>query len=99
VLAGVAAGYLPWFMYQHRTIYAFYSVAFVAFIVLGLTYALGLILGPRKAPRRRRVVGAVAAGSVVVLAVLCFAYFWPIYTAEVIPYAQWHARMWFPSWI
>ncbi|HEX5534567.1 MAG TPA: phospholipid carrier-dependent glycosyltransferase [Actinomycetales bacterium] len=99
VLAGVAAGYLPWFMYQHRTIYAFYSVAFVAFIVLGLTYVLGLILGPRKAPPRRRVIGAVAAGSVVVLAVLCFAYFWPIYSAEVIPYAQWHARMWFPSWI
>jgi dolichyl-phosphate-mannose--protein O-mannosyl transferase len=99
VLAGVAAGYLPWFMYQHRTIYAFYSVAFVAFLVLGLTYVLGLILGPRKAPGRRRVVGAVAAGSVVVLAVLCFTYFWPIYTAEVIPYGQWHARMWFASWI
>ena len=29
ILAGLAAGYLPWFDYQNRTIYTFYAVAFV----------------------------------------------------------------------
>ena len=33
------------------------------------------------------------------LSVALFAFFYPIYTAQVIPYAQWQLRMWFPSWI
>jgi dolichyl-phosphate-mannose--protein O-mannosyl transferase len=28
-----------------------------------------------------------------------FAFFYPLYTAQVIPYSQWQLRMWFPSWI
>ncbi|MFP5334095.1 MAG: dolichyl-phosphate-mannose--protein mannosyltransferase [Actinomycetes bacterium] len=102
VLAGIAAGWLPWFYYDaadDRTMYAFYSVAFVPFVVLGLTYVLGLALGPREAPAQRRMVGAVAAGAVVVAAVVLLAFFWPVHVAEVIPYSQWRARMWFSSWI
>jgi dolichyl-phosphate-mannose--protein O-mannosyl transferase len=102
ILAGIAAGWLPWFYYaaaDNRTMYAFYSVAFVPFVVLGLTYVLGMVLGPRNAPRHRRRVGAIAAGTVVVAAVLALAWFWPVHVADVIPYAQWRARMWFPSWI
>jgi dolichyl-phosphate-mannose-protein mannosyltransferase len=98
-LAGLAAGYLPWFLYQHRTIFTFYSVVFVSFLVLGLTYTLGLVIGPRSAPPDRRMAGAVAAGVVVVAAIVCFAYFWPVYVADVIPYRRWHARMWLASWI
>ena len=99
ILAGVAAGYLPWFAYSERTIYAFYSVAFAPFVVLALTYVLGMVLGPRRAPASRRTAGALAAGAVVVAAVVALAWFWPVWTAEVIPYAQWRARMWLPSWI
>ncbi len=43
--------------------------------------------------------GAVTAGSVVVLAVLAFWYFLPIYNGETIPQPSWSARMWLPSWI
>lgn len=99
ILAGLAAGYLPWFAYSERTIYAFYSVTFVPFVVLALTYVLGMVLGPRRASPSRRTVGALAAGAVVVGAVAALAWFWPVWTAEVIPYAQWRARMWLPSWI
>lgn len=102
ILGGVAAGWLPWFYYaasDDRTMYAFYSVAFAPFVVLGLTYVLGLVLGPRGAPPQRRLVGAIAAGSVVVAAVVMLAWFWPVHVAEVIPYSQWRARMWFSSWI
>ena len=31
--------------------------------------------------------------------VMLFFFYWPIYTAQVIPYADWARRMWFPSWI
>jgi len=99
ILAGLAAGYLPWFQYQERTIFAFYAVSFVPFVVLALTHALGLVLGPRTAEPDRRLVGGLATGAVLVLAVLATAYFWPVLTAEVIPYRQWQMRMWLPSWV
>jgi dolichyl-phosphate-mannose--protein O-mannosyl transferase len=99
ILAGLAAGYLPWFNYQQRTIFSFYEVAFVPFIALAVTYVLGLgIGGPNASPRRRRF-GLLAAGVFVVVSVALFAFFYPIYTAQVIPQPQWQMRMWFPSWI
>jgi len=111
ILAGYAGAYLPWFQYQHRTIFTFYAVVFAPFVVLAVVYLLGLILGPD--PRRgvheratqaanalwRRRVGAACAGVIVVLCVACFVFFWPIYTAQVIPYESWSRRMWLPSWI
>ncbi|GMA86288.1 hypothetical protein GCM10025868_15380 [Angustibacter aerolatus] len=99
ILAGMVAGYLPWFQYQQRTIYAFYAIAFLPFMVLGVVYVLGMVLGPPTATGRRRVVGAVLCGSFVLSCVLLFFFFYPLYTAQVIPYTQWAARMWFPAWI
>ncbi|MBI4941209.1 MAG: phospholipid carrier-dependent glycosyltransferase [Actinobacteria bacterium] len=99
ILAGFVAGYLPWFQYQQRTIFSFYAVAFVPFVVLALTYVLGLMLGPPDAAPRRRLAGTLAAGSVVVLAALAFAWFYPIYAAPIIPKNDWQDRMWLPSWI
>ena len=111
ILCALAAGYLPWFQYQQRTIFTFYSVVFVPFLVLALVYVLGLVLGPdpstavlragvrAEAAVRRRRWGALVAGAVVVACVACFAFFWPIYTAQVIPYSAWQRRMWLPSWV
>ena len=99
VLAGLAAGWLPWFHYQDRTIYTFYAVAFVPWVVLALTYCLGLLLGPRAASAERRRYGGLAAGAIVVTAVVMFAWFHPIYVAELIPQPSWADRMWLPSWI
>jgi dolichyl-phosphate-mannose-protein mannosyltransferase len=99
ILAGLAGGYLPWFLYQDRTIFSFYAVAFVPWVVLALTYVLGLLLGPADAPHRRRLNGALAAGAVVVLATFAAAWFLPVWTGEVIPKGGWRDRMWLPSWI
>ena len=99
ILAGFVGGYLPWFNYQQRTIYSFYAIAFVPWVVLAVTYVLGMVIGPESASRRRRTWGLATAGGYVVLTVALFAFFYPIYTAQVIPYTQWSWRMWFPSWI
>ena len=99
ILAGLAAGWLPWFHYQDRTIYTFYAVAFVPWVVLALTYCLGRLLGPRDASPDRRLYGGIAAGAVVTLAVVLFAWFYPIYVAELIPQTSWTDRMWLPSWV
>lgn len=45
VLSGYIGLYLPWFMYWDRTIFTFYTVAFVPFVVLALTVALGWGIG------------------------------------------------------
>ncbi len=99
ILAAFAAGWLPWFQYPDRTIYTFYAVAFVPYVVLALTFVLGLVIGPPDAGPSRRLWGACAAGTVVVLAVLLTAFFWPVLTAQVIPYSEWQVRMWLPSWV
>lgn len=43
ILTGYAATYLPWFMFMHRTIFQFYTITIVPFVVLALVYAIGMI--------------------------------------------------------
>jgi dolichyl-phosphate-mannose--protein O-mannosyl transferase len=99
VLTGLVAGYLPWFLFQERTIFNFYSIAFTPWVVLAVTYVLGMILGPVGQSEKRRKRGALVTGAVLVLAVLLFWFFLPIYSAQVIPQSSWSERMWLPSWI
>ncbi|MFI1212187.1 dolichyl-phosphate-mannose--protein mannosyltransferase [Streptomyces sp. NPDC020802] len=99
VLCAVAAGYLPWFQYQDRTIFSFYAVAFVPYLCLAVAMAVGALPGPPGAGARRRVAGTVAAGVLVLLVVWNFIWFFPVYTGETIPHASWYSRMWFDTWI
>ena len=97
VLSGVVAGWLPWFAYAHRTIFTFYSIAFAPWVVLALVYVLGLLLQSRDDAQRRRGIAATVAVTLVVLAVSAF--FYPVWTAWVVPYDFWHLHMWLRSWI
>ena len=99
VLCAVAAGYLPWFNYQDRTIFSFYAVAFVPYLCLALAMMVGAMLGPPGANERRRLTGAVSAGVLVLLIAWNFIYFFPLYTGRTIPYSDWHARMWLDTWL
>ncbi|MEU6402971.1 phospholipid carrier-dependent glycosyltransferase [Streptomyces sp. NPDC046985] len=99
IACGVAAGYLPWFLYQERTIFFFYAVVFVPFLCLAVAMLLGAILGPPTAPDTRRVAGATAAGVLVLLIAWNFIYFWPLYTGTTIPLDSWRARMWLDTWV
>jgi dolichyl-phosphate-mannose-protein mannosyltransferase len=99
VLCGVAAGYLPWFHYQSRTIFLFYAVVFVPFLCLAVAMMVGAMLGPRGASERRRMWGAVGAGTLVLLIIWNFIYFFPLYTGMTIPMDAWRARMWWDTWI
>jgi dolichyl-phosphate-mannose--protein O-mannosyl transferase len=102
VLAGVAAGWLPWFwfaLHDQRTEYYFYAVAFLPYLIIAITLCLGLIIGPLDAPPGRRAVGAVVVGAYLLLVLANFAYLYPVLTAQVLPYDFWRQRMWFNSWI
>ena len=99
ILSGIAAGYLPWFAFPDRTMFFFYAVSFEPFLILALTYVLGLVLGRGQdtAARRRR--GVIAVGCFLAAVLLLSAFFYPVWTAENIPYSEWRLRMWMPSWI
>jgi len=93
IVAGMTAGYLPWFFYQSRTVFTFYAIVFQPFLILALVYCAQLIRS--KFGRRGEIV--IAAG--ILLIALNFIYFLPIYMGDVITYEAWRDRMWFPSWI
>ena len=96
----VAAGYLPWFLYQDRTIFFFYAVVFVPFLCLAVAMMLGALLGPPGAERAPPRCGARwRAGALVLLIVWNFIYFFPIYTGQTIPNDDWRARMWLDTWV
>jgi dolichyl-phosphate-mannose-protein mannosyltransferase len=99
VVVAIIAGWAPWLGFQGRTIFTFYSVAYVTFMCMALALMLGAILGPADATPRRRTVGATAVGSIVLLAVAASWFFYPVWSAQVIPYTAWQIRMWFPTWV
>lgn len=98
ILAGIAAGYLPWLLYLDRTVFTFYSIVFEPWLVMCLAYAIGLALGPAGSPSSARRPAVLAVGALLVLIVLVSAFFWPIWTGQVIDHEQWQWRMWLPSW-
>jgi dolichyl-phosphate-mannose-protein mannosyltransferase len=99
IACGVAAGWLPWFHYQERTIFLFYAVIFVPFLCLAVAMMIGAMVGPAGSDERRRTIGAVGAGVLVLLIVWNFIYFWPLYTGTSIPVDSWRNRMWFDTWV
>ncbi len=99
IAAGLIGGYLPWFAYQHRTIYTFYAVAFEPWVVLAVTFLLGLWVGRRAPDPARWRFRVLVVGGYLALVLALFAFFHPVYVGETIPYDHWRWRMWFPSWI
>lgn len=99
ILAGIIATWVPWLFFTDRTIFYFYAVAIVPFLVLAVTFVLGLIIGPPDASPRRRAVGVAIAGGYVLIVVAVAAWFYPIHVDQLISYDAWRARMWFSSWI
>jgi dolichyl-phosphate-mannose--protein O-mannosyl transferase len=99
IACGIAAGYLPWFMYQERTIFLFYAVVFLPFLCLAVAMMIGAIIGPPGSSDTRRVAGATGAGVLVLLIAWNFIYFWPLYTGTSIPIDNWRSRMWLDTWV
>jgi dolichyl-phosphate-mannose--protein O-mannosyl transferase len=91
VLAGFAGTYLPWFIFQDRTMFYFYSITTLPFLILALIYCFDLLL---KYGNYQRVIILF-----IFVVGINFIYFLPIYIGIEIPYSQWLSRMWLPSWI
>lgn len=111
VIAAFAFGYLPWIYYDlgivhtnppctpagdcHRTMFLFYMLPNVPFMVLAVTLAVGLLLGARGQSEVRRALGATAVTGYLAIVVILFYFFYPVLAARNIPQSQWHKRIWF----
>ncbi|MCU1529622.1 MAG: phospholipid carrier-dependent glycosyltransferase [Frondihabitans sp.] len=98
ILIGVAAGYLPWMMYLHRTVFQFYTIAFEPYLIIGLAAALGHILGKRGDDEIRRLSGIRVVGIIVIVAVILTIFYYPMWTATQEPWNFINLHYWIPSW-
>ncbi|GAA4581467.1 phospholipid carrier-dependent glycosyltransferase [Planotetraspora phitsanulokensis] len=102
VLLAYAVGWLPWFYYavfDRRTMFLFYALPMVPFMVLAIVLAAGLVIGNRRMSPLRRMLGAASVGAFALLVLVDFWWLAPVLTGENIPYEFWRARMLFSSWI
>ena len=95
VVLGVVAGYLPWFAMQQRTVFSFYAIIIQPFLIVAIVYCAKLLLASGLKPA----VSQSIVGGIFTLIVLCFIFFIPLFTGQVITYEDWRLRMWFESWI
>lgn len=104
VVLGVLAGWAPWLLYSERTIFAFYSVVFVPFLIASLALSLAAITTPDAAERPHRPSPRTKSRIMIVAVFLITSvalswWFYPVWSAEVINYNAWSDRMWFATWI
>jgi dolichyl-phosphate-mannose-protein mannosyltransferase len=98
-VVGALTGIVPWIPNDDRPIFSYYAITALPFTVLALVLCLGVLMGDRHASYQRRTWGTTVAGAFLVLVVLNFAYFYPIFTGQLLTYPEWLHRMWFRRWI
>ena len=97
ILLGIAAGYLPWLAFMNRTVFQFYAIAFLPWMILALVYVIRMYLHTRTTEELPRAIRLTGGYLGLVFAVSLF--FIPIWIGTWTPYWYWHLHMWLPSWI
>jgi dolichyl-phosphate-mannose-protein mannosyltransferase len=97
ILLGVAAMYLPWLVFSGRTVFQFYSISFLPWLILALVLVLQyshskLVIQNTKLAKSL-LLGFFGLTALVAL------FFLPIYLGIWFPFDLWQLRMWIPSWI
>jgi dolichyl-phosphate-mannose--protein O-mannosyl transferase len=98
-LVGVLSTWLPWIRYDERPIFSYYAISILPFTIIAIVLCLGRAMGGPQASYQRRTWGTAFAGAFVVLVVVNFAWFWPVYTGQLISTPHWLQRIWFRQWI
>jgi len=98
-LVGLAATYLPWLMFPERTIFQFYTVVMMPFLVIALALTLRIIAGRREDPLHRRQSGERTVLICLTFIVLVSAFFYPVWTGMSVPYDFWLIHNWLPGWV
>jgi|TARA_B100000614_G_scaffold150204_1_gene133329 dolichyl-phosphate-mannose-protein mannosyltransferase len=99
VLTGVAVTWVPWLLYPERTVFQFYTVVMLPFLLLALGIALRDLAHPAGASPERRVTGQRVVAVFFIVALVLSAFWYPILTATSVPYDFWRLHNWSPTWI
>ncbi|KQV01887.1 dolichyl-phosphate-mannose-protein mannosyltransferase [Microbacterium sp. Root322] len=98
-LVGLAVTYVPWLMFPDRTIFQFYTVVMMPFLVIALAMTLRIVAGTREDPLHRRQAGERTVMIFLVFVVLVSAFFLPLWTGMSVPYEFWLLHNWLPGWV
>lgn len=98
-LVGLAVTYVPWLMFPDRTIFQFYTVVMMPFLVIALAMTLRIIAGTREDPLHRRQSGERTVMIFLAFVVLVSALFLPLWTGMSVPYEFWLLHNWLPGWV
>ena len=99
LLVGYLAGWLPWMLYHNRTIFTFYAIVMVPFLAGMLAISLARLAGGPDDSQARRQWGLMFAGAFLLVVIAATWFFLPIWTGQVMPWEDWHMRMWWPTWV
>lgn len=92
VLLGIAVTYGPWLLYPDRTIFQFYTIAMMPFLVIALALVLRKMW--THSPQSRIVVMVYLA-----LALAASMFWYPLWTAIPVPQWFWSLHQWLTSWV
>jgi dolichyl-phosphate-mannose--protein O-mannosyl transferase len=98
ILAGLAAGYLPWLLYLDRTVFQFYTIAFEPYLVLALAFVISQLIGSRGDPQWNRERGIRLVAVFLLVAVAISVFFWPLWTGMQVDYNFLRAHWWLDTW-
>ena len=99
VLTGVAATYAPWLLFAERTIFQFYTIVILPFMLLALTFALREIAGADRTDPVRRRSGQRTVIVLLAVVVALSAFWYPLWTATQVPYDFYRLHAWMQGWI
>lgn len=97
VLTGIVATYVPWLLYPDRTIFQFYTIVILPFMILALTTLLRDLAQLRT--QRGRPLGRWATAVVVAAVLFLSGWYYPVWTAIPVSYEWWFLHFNRDGWI
>jgi len=98
ILTGLAAGYLPWLLYTDRTVFQFYTIVFLPYLILAFTFVAGLVLGDESDDTARRTRGLATVAVVVALIAATSVFFFSTWTGAQVAGGYQQLHYWLPTW-
>jgi dolichyl-phosphate-mannose--protein O-mannosyl transferase len=98
-VVGALSTWLPWLQYADRPIFSYYAISMLPFTVLAIVLCMGRMIGTARVSTPQRTVGVIVSGAFFLLVLVNFAWFWPVYTNQLLTHSQWLSRIWFQRWI
>ena len=98
VLVAFLAGWGSWLINTERTMFFFYMIPLVPFLIIGVTLLVGEIVGSPQASETRRTIGLAVLAAYLGLVLVDLAWMWPVFTGQSITQSGWSNRMWLGSW-